>query len=48
MLIKQRKGWEIAESRVTPEHMFLNRRALMGTAAGAAGGLVGGRGAGRG
>ena len=22
MLIKQRKGWEIAKSRVTPEHMF--------------------------
>jgi len=36
MLIKQRKGWEIAESRVTPEHMFLNSRAFMGTAAGAA------------
>ena len=36
MLIKQRKGWEMAESRVTPEHMFLNRRAFMGTAAGAA------------
>ena len=36
MLIKQRKGWEIAESRVTPEHIFLNRRAFMGTAAGAA------------
>ena len=36
MLIKQRKGWEIAESRVTPEHMFFNRRAFMGTAAGAA------------
>jgi len=35
MLIKQRKGWEIAESQVTPEHMFLNRRAFMGTAASA-------------
>ena len=36
MLIKQRKGWEIAESRVTPEHMFLNRRAFWGAAADAA------------
>ena len=48
MLIKQRKGWEIAESQVTPEHMFLNRRAFMGTAAGAAACLVGRCGAGRG
>ena len=36
MFIKQRKGWEIAESQVTPEHMFLNRRAFMETAASAA------------
>ncbi len=35
MLIKSRKGWEIPESRVTPEHMFLNRRAFMGAAAAA-------------
>ena len=36
MLIKQRKGWEIPESLVTTEHMFLNRRKFMGASAGAA------------
>ena len=36
MLIKHRKGWELPESLVTPEHMFLNRRKFMGAAAGAA------------
>ena len=29
MLIKTNRGWEISESRVTPEHVFLNRRSLM-------------------
>jgi sulfoxide reductase catalytic subunit YedY len=43
MLIKRTKGWEIAESRVTPEHVFLNRRHFMGLAAGAAGILATGR-----
>ena len=37
MLIKTVRGWDIPESRVTPEHVFLNRRAFMaGAAAGAA------------
>jgi methionine sulfoxide reductase catalytic subunit len=36
MLIKSRKGWELPESLVTPEHMFLNRRKFMGASAGAA------------
>ena len=36
MLIKHRKGWELPESLVTPEHMFLNRRKFMGATAGAA------------
>lgn len=35
MLIKRAEGWDIAESRVTPEHVFLNRRHFMGAAAGA-------------
>jgi sulfoxide reductase catalytic subunit YedY len=35
MLIRHKAGWEIAESRVTPEHVFLNRRAFLGAAAGA-------------
>jgi len=36
MPIIRRKGWEIPESQVTPEAIFLNRRQLMGVAAGAA------------
>ncbi|MCJ2051949.1 protein-methionine-sulfoxide reductase catalytic subunit MsrP [Methylobacterium sp. J-070] len=44
MLIKRRRGWEIAEHLATPEALFLNRRALLGGAAGlAAGSLFGGR-----
>ena len=44
MLIKRRRGWEIPEHLVTPEAVFLNRRALIGGAAGlAAGSLLGGR-----
>ena len=35
MQILRRKGWEIPESRVTPEHVFLNRRSFMAAAAGA-------------
>ena len=34
MLIKRRRGWEIPEREATPEHMFLNRRAFLGGAAG--------------
>ncbi len=33
MLIKSRKSWEISENQVTPEHLFLNRRALLGAGA---------------
>lgn len=29
MLIKKPRGWEIAESAATPEHVFMNRRAFM-------------------
>lgn len=35
MFIKRTRGWEIPEARVTPEHVFLNRRNFMGAAAGA-------------
>lgn len=35
MLIKHTAGWHIPESRVTPEHVFLNRRNFMAAAAGA-------------
>jgi methionine sulfoxide reductase catalytic subunit len=46
MLIKRRRGWEIPETHATPESVFLNRRALIGGAAGlAAGSLLGGHGA---
>jgi len=34
MLIRRRQGWEIPESQVTPESVFLNRRHFMGAAAG--------------
>ena len=34
MLIKRPKVWDMPASRVTPEHVFLNRRAFMGAAAG--------------
>jgi hypothetical protein len=36
MHVIRRRGWEIPEHRATPEHVFLNRRALLGAAAGAA------------
>ena len=35
MLIKRNRGWEIPEARVTPEHVFLNRRSFMAAGAGA-------------
>ena len=44
MWIKRRRGWEIPEHLATPEAVFLNRRALVGGAAGlAATSLLGGR-----
>ena len=36
MNIIRRRGWEMPERLATPEHMFLNRRAFLGTAVGAA------------
>src|SRR5687768_7871946 len=36
MSIIRRRGWEMPESRATPEHLFFNRRAFLGAAAGAA------------
>ena len=32
MFIRRRRGWEIPESQATPEHLVLNRRALMAAA----------------
>ncbi len=44
MWIRRTRGWEIPEHQATPESVFLNRRALVGGAAGlAAGSLLGGR-----
>ena len=41
MLIKRRRGWEIAEREATPEAVFLNRRALLAAAGfGVAGALL--------
>lgn len=34
MLIKRRRGWEIPESQVTPEHIFFSRRTLLGAGLG--------------
>ena len=36
MLIRVKQGWEISEHRVTPEHIFANRRQFMQGAIGAA------------
>ena len=33
MHVIRRRGWEIPESQATPEHIFLNRRALIAGAA---------------
>jgi sulfoxide reductase catalytic subunit YedY len=42
MLIKSKRGWELPESAVTPEHVFLSRRTMMAAGAGvAAAALVG-------
>lgn len=39
----RRRGWEIAESKVTPESVFLGRRALLGASAGIVAGLASSR-----
>ncbi|HMN73852.1 MAG TPA: protein-methionine-sulfoxide reductase catalytic subunit MsrP [Rhodoblastus sp.] len=39
MLIKTRKSWDIREAEATPEHLFLNRRAVL-AGAGAIGGAL--------
>jgi sulfoxide reductase catalytic subunit YedY len=36
MNVIRRRGWEMPESRATPEHLFFNRRALLTVAVGAA------------
>lgn len=36
MMIKSRKPWQISENEVTPEQLYLNRRAFIGGGAGAA------------
>jgi len=42
MLIRIRRGWEISESRATPEHLVASRRRLLGAGVGLAGaGLAG-------
>lgn len=33
MLIRRRRGWELPESAATPEHLVLNRRAMLGAGA---------------
>ena len=40
MHVIHRRGWEIPEHQATPEGVYLNRRALLGAAAGAAATLV--------
>lgn len=40
MLIKKRRGWEIAENLVTPEEVFLNRRKFLQAAGFGAAGLA--------
>jgi methionine sulfoxide reductase catalytic subunit len=34
MIIRRKRGWELPESRATPEHVFLNRRRFMAGAGG--------------
>ena len=36
MMIRRNREWDIRQSQVTPEHVFLNRRAFMGGVAGVA------------
>ncbi len=40
MLIRRPRGWEIPESEVTPEHVFLNRRQFLRTTSGAIAGAA--------
>ena len=40
MHILRKRGWELPERLVTPEDVFMNRRAFMGAAAGAIAALV--------
>ncbi|PJK28563.1 protein-methionine-sulfoxide reductase catalytic subunit MsrP [Minwuia thermotolerans] len=46
MLIRKRRGWEIPESQVTPEHVFLNRRQILKAAGFGAAGILASRGIG--
>jgi len=41
MHVIRRRGWEIPESCATPEHVFLNRRAFLGGAAGLSAAAIG-------
>lgn len=43
MLIRRRPSWFMPESKATPEHVFLNRRAFLGASAGALALAVGGK-----
>ncbi|MBL8699197.1 MAG: protein-methionine-sulfoxide reductase catalytic subunit MsrP [Alphaproteobacteria bacterium] len=40
MLIRRKRGWEVPESSVTPEHLVMNRRRLLGAGAVAAASLA--------
>lgn len=40
MLIRRRRGWELPEREVTPEHLWLSRRGLLGSGAVLAGGAL--------
>ncbi|WP_416898992.1 MAG: protein-methionine-sulfoxide reductase catalytic subunit MsrP [Minwuia sp.] len=40
MLIRKRRGWEIPESQVTPEHVFFNRRRFLQAAGFGAAGIA--------
>ena len=42
MLIRRLRGWEIAESALTPEHLVLNRRSLLKSAGRIGAGMIGG------
>lgn len=43
MLIRKRRGWEIPESQVTPEHVFLDRRQILKAAGFGAAGILASR-----
>ena len=42
MLIKSRKSWHLTDNDVTPEHLYLNRRAIMAAGGAAAVSLTAG------